>query len=139
MSTTIEEGLVAYLLAAAPITALVGVGANARIFPLRMPDNPAAWPVLVYHKISGPRDSAHSGPTGFARARFQFSCWSDDYAKAKRLAMAVVQAFEGYHGAMGAVQGVASDVDNELDLFDPPSRLFHTAVDVMIDHQEPLS
>lgn len=136
MSTgTLEAGLYAFLSNNATITALV----KDRIYPLRMPDAPGAWPVLVYHRISGARESTHTGNAGFGRARVQLSCWADSYAGAKQLALAVVQALHNYLGPLGNITKTAVDVENEIDLYDPPSRLYHVPVDVLIQYQEPVS
>lgn len=134
MSMTIEEALVAYVNTVSPITAIIGTN-PARLYPSRAPDK-TADPYIVYTKSGGERDSTQDGNSGFGHPRVQLSCWSANYKTAKKLAVEVVKAFNGYLGPMGDKTGVAAFVDNEIDNFDTEAREHHIIVDVMLWHTE---
>jgi len=135
MGQTIEVGLRTFLGSQPDITALVGSQMQAKIFPLRMPHD-TATPAITYKKISGSRDVSHCGDSSFARPRFQFSCWSDDYLEAKQLAKRLVEALSGYTGQMGDVTVYAVFIDLELDAFDDNTNLYQVLVDATIEHRE---
>lgn len=135
MSETIEEALFAFLSTNTAIAALV----KTRIFPLRMPDDQKIWPAIVYFKASGPREVAHDRGSGMGHPRMQISCYADEYLPAKKLALAVVQALNGYSGPIDQIAQGGAWVDNEIDFFEKESRLYKTVVDVVFLHQEAVS
>lgn len=135
MSETIEEALFAFLQANAAVYGMV----KTRIYPLRMPDDQKTWPALVYAKASGPREVAHDRGSGMGHPRMQLSCYADTYLAAKKLALVIVQALNGYGGPMDQIANAGAYVDNEVDLYEKESRLYKTVVDVIILHQEPVS
>jgi len=127
-----EAGLFTFLTVdAAGVKALI----DDRMFPLRAPDT-AVFPLITYQRIGGDRDSTHDGNSGLDNSRIQFSCWSESYLVAKNLALEVVKALTGRAGPMGGTVRVASDVDNELDLFDPETKLYSVIVDVSFWNSE---
>jgi hypothetical protein len=107
---TLEQGLVAHLQSDAGVSALV----ETRIYPLVVPQD-ATLPALAYQRISGPRDHAHDGPTGLARARVQLTYVASTYAAAKELAEAARAALDGFSGTMGTVSVDSCSLDNEVD------------------------
>ncbi len=128
-----ETGLYSYLSNYAPLVALV----SNRIYPNIAPHE-ATYPLVVYQKISGPREATHDGNAGLARPRFQFSCYSPDYLAAKNVALRVVQGLHGFSGLMGTFTTDAF-IDNELDLFDEETRNHRIVVDALIWHNEDVS
>lgn len=136
MSPTIEEGLVAYLAGLSTITDLIGVGADMRLYPIGGVPDDSDTPYLTYRKISGPRDDTHDSGTDLAHPRFQISAWDPTYLKAKQLALAVVKSLRSFRGTLGGVPRVATNVDNEVDLFHPDERIKQVAVDVVMWHSE---
>lgn len=131
MTQTIEEAAVAFLQANATVSGLVA----KRIYPKRMPSQLPTMPAIAYTKVSGPRDGVQTG-SALHHPRLQFSCYSTDYLQAKQLAKAVGDAFDSYAGPMGNFTRVATDVENEIDLTDDETKLYHTAVDVVFWHAE---
>lgn len=116
---TIEEAIVRKMLATPAITALIGSGANARLYPLVTPQT-AALPAIAYQKISSPKEQSHSGSSHLARSRVQFTCEAVDYAAVKALAAAVKNCWNSYSGviSLSTVDSLRIDgcaIDNDVD------------------------
>lgn len=116
---TIEEAVVTKMLATSAITALIGSGSTARLYPLVVPQT-APLPAIAYQKISSPKEQMHPGPSHLARSRIQFTCEADDYSTVKALAAAVAQCWNSFKGIVSpsttdslSVQGCA--IDNDVD------------------------
>jgi len=108
---TVEEGLVAELLADAGVSALVGT----RVYRL-LPQN-VTYPAIQYQRISAERFNTLDGPNDLTQIRMQVDSWSDSYEQVKALATAVRQALNGVRNTLGsqAVQHVylvAGDTDD---------------------------
>lgn len=130
----IEEAIYSYLKDNAGLAALV----SDRIYPLTMPQN-CTMPAVTYRKVSGPRIHTMGTDPGLAYPRFQFSCWGSSYSSAKNVAKKVQAALQDYKGQMGGALGVvvqASIMENELDLYEPDTGLYHIPVDLVIWHEE---
>jgi len=127
----IEENLYSYLTNDAAIAALVGT----RVYPLTA-EQGASLPLLVYQRVSTPREVSQSGSSGLAHPRFQISCLAASYGDAVALANAVVAALNGYKGTFGAGSIQASFVDTELDVYDFDTNRYRRIVDVIIWHAE---
>lgn len=135
---TIEEAVNTRLMAVAAITALVGTGTAARIYPLVIPQD-AIRPALAYQKTNSPKEHSHSGSSNLARSRFQFTCQAETYTSAKALAAAVRDGLIGYRGTISGVRidGILieddGDNDNEIQTNEV---LPYVRVDVAIWHSE---
>ena len=66
----IEEAVYSRLTATGAVTALVGSGSAARIYPNKIPQE-ATLPAVAYQRVSTRRVKAHAAPTGLARVRVQ--------------------------------------------------------------------
>lgn len=128
---TIEEGLVAFVLAQSAITTLIGT----RIMPSPLRQN-AALPAISYQLISVADDILHDGPQGLPDARIQLDCWADTYAGAKALAAVVKTAVHAYAGLMGTVNVQRAKVENVVDGFEPNTGRQRVVMDVMLMYQE---
>jgi hypothetical protein len=125
----VEEDLVAFLEAnTAELT-------SDRIWPNRRPQN-ASVPGVVYQRIDTPRAHAHSGPSGLAHPRFQFSCWGRTLAEAAGVAEQLRLAIDGYQGDMGDTYVCSALVANEIDDEDIDTGTWRRIVDVIIWHRE---
>ena len=111
---TIEEAIVTKVLATSAITALIGSGSAARIYPLVIPQT-AALPALAYQKISSPKEQSHSGSSHLCRSRFQFTCVATDYAAVKSLATAVKNCWNSFRGTVSSVRIDGCAIDNDTD------------------------
>lgn len=87
---TIEQGLVAELLADSGVSAVVGT----KVHPGAIPQG-QSLPAIVYNRISTPRDVALGGPVNVVGIRFRIDCWHTSYASVKALAAAVRSALNG--------------------------------------------
>ena len=135
---SLEEGIFDFLSNHKPITDLVGVGGDARIYPLRMPkDIHEILPAIVYRKISGVRELAHTGSSELVRTRVQFSCYSsENYLEAKAIALQIIKLFTGFKGLLKDVPVQCTLIELELDQDDEGTNLYLTVVDVTFWHEE---
>lgn len=97
--TVLEEGVKAYI--EAQVTS-AGKG-----FPIEVPVD-EVFPAWAYETISDEQELAHSGGTGFYKARMMLtfmddeSAVSSDYALVKAIAASVRAKLDGYKGTMGS-------------------------------------
>ena len=135
----IEEALIKFLLAQTFVTTyLTSSDDTKRLYPVIAPQNVTA-PYIVVFKVDGPRDHSHEGSSHLANPRFQLSIYSTTYAEAKAIAAAVQAVLEGYTGTMGGAGGVDVNgvfYENETDLYEEETKLFHVAVDYKMWHRE---
>jgi len=125
-----EEGLFAYLDGYPGLTLEVG----SRIYPILIPQE-ATFPLVTYTRISTPR--LHEFERSFLpHPRFQFDCWAESYNRAKDVAAQVRAALDLYGGAMGAYTVRVSLVDDERDVYEPETKLWHVIVDAIIWYEE---
>lgn len=125
----IEADLRTYLLAQAGISALV----STRCYPLTLPQG-VTLPAITYQTIAHPGLISHDGAVGLARVRIQVDCWDDDYAGALALGAQVRSALLGYAGAMGATAAANGRIVNELDDYEPETKIWRRLVDAAIWH-----
>ncbi len=133
--SVIEEALVAILAGNAGVKALAG----SRIYPLVAPPD-VTLPAIAYQRISGPRVHSHSGSSGLASPRFQFTALASTYSGAKALVNAMRQALDCYVGIVLGVQIHAIVLENEVDGYndsaDRQASTFTVWIDATVWHQE---
>ena len=128
----IEEGFVTYLTNHPALSALI----SGRIYPSgRVPDK-ATLPAVVYQRISAARVYSHSGASGLANPRFQYDCLAATYDGAVAVGNVLIGACSGFHGSMGQVRVDAAFVDNDMDDYEPDSKIYTRRVDVRFWHAE---
>ena len=129
----IEADLYTHLRDHTGLSALI----SGRVYPLTMPQD-VTLPAVVYQRVTGPREYSFTGSSGLAHPRFQVSVWAETYASAKDVAEQIKVALGGYNGGMGSggtlVYG--SFIENELDFYEPDTRLYHVPVDFTMWHRE---
>jgi hypothetical protein len=127
----IEAAIFKYL---SEYSGLVG----SRIYPLKLPQKPTL-PAMTYQRISGMHVHSHSGISGLARPRYQFTCWAERYDDAKATAETLRLALDGYKGTMGGVSGVnvsGALSEGDGDIYDPDTKLSGVWHDFFIWHAE---
>lgn len=130
----IEQALMTYLLAQTGITDLVGERID-----FIMASQEVAKPYIVITKIDSPRLHSHDGGDHLAHPRFQLSVFSTSYKESKEIAAALQTVLQGYKGTMGGAGGVAVGAviyEDETDLYEESTQLFHIACDYIIWHCE---
>ena len=118
----IQETIYEHLTTNAGVAAIVA----ARVYPVRLPQEPTL-PALTYFRVSGPVEYTRDG-VSLTQSRFQISCWAAGYAAVIALASAV-------RSAMGIFPKV-SFLENQPEMFEPETSVYHIPVDVMIWHEE---
>lgn len=127
----------ARLLATAGVTALVGAAGNARIYPVKLPQNPT-FPAVTYAQTSQERQSTFTGPTGLPGDLYAFDCWGGydaaGYTPARNLADAVRAAFDGVESwSAGGVTVQASWVEGGMrDIWEPDTNVHRVVLDVRL-------
>lgn len=138
-----EEGLMDLLEADAGVTAIVGAGAVARIFPRKLKSG-ATMPAITYSLVSAPLAALTLDDASRQRkTRYQFDCWTDlaagGYLRAAQLCSAIIGVLEGYRGTLTSGHRVdETRVVNFLDLYDPESERDRRIVDAVFTYEETL-
>ncbi len=135
---TIEDAVFSILSTTSGVTALIGSGTAARIYPLVIPQT-AALPAMAYQCIDSPKEHAHDGPSHLARTRLQLSCVAASPSAARSLAAAIRQALDGYRGTVSGVRIDGILVDDARDQWlEPVSNEVRpfVSVDAVIWHSE---
>ena len=132
---TLEEGMYSYITGLAAISALIGSGDDARMYPNELPQNPT-YPAIVYHLISTNDLMAHDGATDFMKKRLQFDCFGETYGSAKNLAKILRQQINGQSGALGGITVHGIFFKNEQDDFGPNVEVDLTQVDFLITYKD---
>lgn len=121
----LEDALYSYLSGYAGLTALV----DKRIYPFLAPQGVSA-PYCVYSKIGNQRQYSHDGYSTLQRPRVQISCFAATYVTAHAIAEQIVAAMEAWPDTNADVQVVFEE--NEIDDYEPDTKLHHAAVDFFI-------
>lgn len=138
-AANVRAALRQYLLADAPIAAIVGT----RVYPSRMPQGEVRTSI-VYTRVSEVGDHHLSGPSGLTRTRVQIDSWAQTIDAAVALADAVKECLDGFRGSVQwdenspgnavTVQGVF--FDGSRDLYDDASKLNRVSQDYIIAYEE---
>jgi hypothetical protein len=99
---TIDDALCSILTANAAVTALIGSGSAARLFPGFIPQG-EAYPQVRYLMVSAPTDHHLTGTSNPRRARYQLTSWASTHAGAAALAAAVRDALNLYAGTAATI------------------------------------
>lgn len=131
----IETALKQHLLSKTALTALVG---QRVYFQGEVPQTENDC-YIVFFKVSTVREHDYSGSAQLARSRFQFSIFSDSYYEAKQIAEQVQVALQGVTGNIGNSPYVhigSCIYDNEQDLYETDTGLYHIACDYLIAYTD---
>ena len=129
----LEQDLEDLLSGSAGITAIVGSGASARIYPMLVPQGFDNYPAITYQVISEERDPELTQQNGLYRARVQITCWARTYAGARSLKEAVRNRIDG----SGTTFPRGVFIENSMDTIEEsegarPGRLYGKRLDAMI-------
>lgn len=120
--------LYAWLLQETGVTALVGSGTSARIYPVLAPQDTAS-PYVTYQVIDSPQlHTLDPGPAGLSHPRVQIDCYAQGmggYAQVQALSEAIKGTessikLNGYRGTLGGVTVQGAHLTSEQDIFEPP-------------------
>jgi hypothetical protein len=126
--------LTAYLLAATPLTALVG----QRIVWLKRPQG-STLPAITLQTASAPRDYTMQGRVGLVGYLVQFDIWGATYKQTQQVLAVLVPVLDALRGA--PFQGAF--IENERETYEPQDApdgsgstdFFRTSLDVRVFHQ----
>jgi len=134
---TLEDAIYQKLLADPDVTAIVGSGNEARIFPMILPQN-TPFPAVHFSRVSADRTYSMDGKTGLVASRFQFESYSRSPEEVKNLSEAIRRSLEVFKGNVGEVviNGIFLESDTNLNNFTEQTDLFRYTQDFIIHHQE---
>lgn len=136
----IEEAFRDMVASQSAVSAIIGVGLEARIYPGKLPQNPTL-PAMTYQLISGPRDYNQQGADGVVRFRFQLDMYGRTYGEVVTLKRVTLAAISGLHNqSFGSPPTVIQGcfVANEGDQYDSaldqvgPTPEFRKVVDFFV-------
>lgn len=130
---TVDQDFVDLLEASTGVTALVGSGAAARIYPMLVPQGSDNYPAITYQVVSENRDPELTQQNGLYQARLQINCWATTYAGARTLKEAVRNAIDGSSSTFP--NGVF--IENSIDTVEEsegsrPGRLYAKRLDALV-------
>ena len=130
----IEQAILTQLNTFAGLIALVG----QRIYYIKAPQA-VIEPYVVFFKVSAQRGYYTTADDGIVSSRFQFSVFSTTYSEAKSITAQISLALPRGPTNIGTTPGV--DIgglyyDNETDLYENETMLFHIACDYLINYYE---
>lgn len=130
-----EEQIRAYLLADAAVSAACG-GRCSHIE--RNQGEPL--PALVLTRISGRRETFHSGPSGLVQSRLQVDCYGSTQVQSWALSRAVRARISGRSFTQSGLSFGGVFLDDERQSSEAAAsvgvRVFRTSLDFTIWHQE---
>ena len=137
-NSTIEQVFRSFVLEDAGLSALIG----DRFYPNVVPQNPTT-PYGRFKRVSSPRASSHSGPSGLAHPRFQVD-WVGGaekqgltgYGAAAEVARAARLALQDFRGLMVTIRVGRVEIVDERDFFDEQLKLVGRSQDFIIWHEE---
>jgi len=130
----IEQAILTQLNTYAGLTALVG----QRIYYIKAPQT-VIEPYVVFFKVSAQRSYHTTADDGMVSSRFQFSVFSPTYSVAKQITVQISLALPRGPANIGTTPGV--DIggifyNDETDLFENETNLYHIACDYLINYYE---
>lgn len=105
----IEEAFTAYLLARAPLTALIGIN----LYPTERPQD-STLPAVTYITVSDVPNRTLTGQDALAEPYIQFTVYASTKASAKAVAKELKTALNDYHGTMSGVEVQLIELANEI-------------------------
>lgn len=131
----ITEGVRAYFAGQPTVANLIGGSSALRWYPVTRPEN-ATIPCVVYQIISDPRAYTHEGDTNAPVTRMQLTVWASTYGSLTNVCEAIKDTVSGYRGLMGACEVNGVFIANEVDEYQPDTKLYDRRIDLLIQRYE---
>lgn len=126
---SVEQAVIDYLLADAPLGAIVGnrITPNSR-------EQGGELPAVTVTRISGAPIYADDGEAGLLSARIQVDGWAGTYTDAKNTGLAIAERLSGVRDvSQSGVQLIFITLDNEQDFREGGSGVFEYLHRVSLD------
>lgn len=133
----LETALYEYLTADGNISALV----DDRVYPNRLPEG-STIPAISWNRVSARRINTFDqfdDYDAWVTARIQVNCWAYNAQEAMEVGEAVVLALSGYDGDMSGQLVGSSFVDNEMDIYEAPTKFHRRVLDFLISYEDDLA
>lgn len=131
-----EESLFAHLTS---VDAQVGAAVGDRVYPTRLPERPD-FPAVTWKRVDARRIYTYGPPEDtdqpWVTARIQFDCWAKTPDEAMAVGSAVLADLSGYGGDMAGKLIGSSLTANELDDFEPATKLHRRILDFLISYED---
>jgi len=105
---------------------------STRVYAVEAPAN-ITDPYCVYMQVSSDRRYSHGGYSNLQKSRIQVSCYAPTYEASKTVAVQVIAAVESWPSVNVTIG--AAFVQNEIDMFEDETGLYHTPVDFLVWYQ----
>lgn len=116
---SMTDGFRTYLVAQAPITAIVG-STNPRVFGGNIIPQDEDLPAITYWEAGTDHRHHFGGASGFAFVQLRVDCWAETRTGARTLAEAVRAELQGYRGAMGSANVRCCHAMERSNAYFPP-------------------
>jgi hypothetical protein len=111
----------------------VGTAADERIYPLRMPQQDTTFPLIVYSRISSPRQYTQEGDSLLIEPRVQLNLWTRTYEDMELLSLQVKGALSGWRDDSVGVQHCF--LMFELDEWEEVTGLYRKMIDSQVGYK----
>lgn len=128
--TTIEEAVRAVLIADSGVNVI-----TTRCYPGMIPQD-AAYPLILYMKVTGNSDNLLNGLSGLAYTRMQIESWAETYASAKALAVEVKQCLNAKKYTKDSVAIGSIVMQSENDFYEDAVKCHRIIQDYTMWHTE---
>jgi len=128
----IEHAIRSHLLAQSALVALIGQKLYYVTAPQTVDD-----PYVVFFKVSAVPEYSLTGHSKLINARFQFSIFANTYLMTKQIGAQIQLALQDKcNQVIGGGVNVSVQFENEQDLYEAESGLFHCPVEYFIQYNE---
>lgn len=136
--TAVEWDVVRDLLVNDPVVGpLVGAGDEARVYPVRAPQDPK-FPCVVLSRVSTSRDYSFDGPASTTTPTIQLDILAKSAKASREMANACRVALNGFSGPHGSdyVNGIF--INTEFDEWSEPVELYRSSMTLRVAFRESL-
>lgn len=132
----LDQAIKSHLESVAGVTAVVGSGSAARIYPGVLPQSPT-YPAIRFQVFGGGRESAMGSDTGDVMSTLQVDSYAKTYSAAYALAEAVRGGLQRFKGASAGVTISAVFVESgPNDIYEESVQVRRMQLDFVVWHKE---